>query len=190
MSSDGSRTPDSVGAVSPVDAQEAFDSGAFAVQVAGEGGGSVAIQYDGSKTVLKNVPLKAVAGKTRHMPDDFMKPDANQLSEAGMAYLMRLVPESDVPKALALMYGGQAIAAAFAFFVATDMIERWSMLVLVAIYGTIMAFIFPTRTTIVPSLVERDHLANAIALNAAAQNATRVFGPTLAASAHPLRAAG
>ncbi|TIV25928.1 MAG: 6-phosphofructokinase, partial [Mesorhizobium sp.] len=46
-----------------------------------------------SKTVLKKVPLKAVAGKTRHMPDDFMQPDANQLSEAGMAYLKRLVPE-------------------------------------------------------------------------------------------------
>lgn len=30
------------------------------------------------------------------------------------AIIMRLVPESDVPKALALMYGGQAIAAAFA----------------------------------------------------------------------------
>lgn len=30
------------------------------------------------------------------------------------AVIMRLVPEADVPKALALMYGGQAIAAAFA----------------------------------------------------------------------------
>jgi predicted MFS family arabinose efflux permease len=30
------------------------------------------------------------------------------------AVIMRLVPESDVPRALALMYGGQAIAAAFA----------------------------------------------------------------------------
>ncbi|TGV80462.1 6-phosphofructokinase, partial [Mesorhizobium sp. M00.F.Ca.ET.149.01.1.1] len=82
-----------VGAISAVDAQEAFDAGAFAVAVAGEGGGSVAIQYDGSKSVLKKVPLKAVAGKTRHMPDDFMQPDVNQLSEAGMTYLKRLVPE-------------------------------------------------------------------------------------------------
>ena len=61
--------------------------------VAEQGGGSVALQYDGTKTVLKKVPLTNVAGKTRHMPDDFMKPDANQLSEAGMAYLKRLVPE-------------------------------------------------------------------------------------------------
>jgi MFS family permease len=71
-------------------------------------------------------------------------------------------------------------AAAFAFFVATDLIDRWSMLVLVFIYGTIMSFVFPTRTAIVPSLVERRDLANAVALNAAGQNATRVVGPSLA----------
>jgi 6-phosphofructokinase 1 len=83
----------SVAAINAVDAKEAFDAGAFAVDVAGEGGGSVAVTYDGHKTVLKKVPLKNVAGKTRHMPDDFMQVDANQLSEAGMAYLKRLVPE-------------------------------------------------------------------------------------------------
>ena len=81
-----------VGAISAVDAREAFDAGAFAVTVAEQGGGSVALQYDGGKTVLRKVPLEAVAGKTRHMPDDFLKPGANQLSEAGMAYLRRLVP--------------------------------------------------------------------------------------------------
>ena len=70
-----------VGAINAVDAQEAFDAGAFAVAVAEQGGGSVALQYDGRKTVLKKVPLKNVAGKTRHMPDDFMLPDVNQLSE-------------------------------------------------------------------------------------------------------------
>ncbi|MGB3538204.1 MAG: diphosphate--fructose-6-phosphate 1-phosphotransferase [Mesorhizobium sp.] len=83
----------SVATINAVDAREAFDAGAFAVTVAGEGGGSVALTYDGHKTVLKKVPLKNVAGKTRHMPDDFMQADANQLSEAGMAYLKRLVPE-------------------------------------------------------------------------------------------------
>jgi 6-phosphofructokinase 1 len=83
----------SVAAINAVDAKEAFDAGAFAVTVAGEGGGSVALTYDGHKTVLKKVPLKNVAGKTRHMPDDFMQADANQLSDKGMAYLKRLIPE-------------------------------------------------------------------------------------------------
>jgi len=82
-----------VGAINAVDAKEAFDAGAFAVTVAGEGGGSVAVTYGGEKTVLKKVPLKNVAGKTRHMPEDFMQADANHLSEKGMSYLKRLVPQ-------------------------------------------------------------------------------------------------
>jgi MFS family permease len=61
-----------------------------------------------------------------------------------------------------------------------DLIRPWSMLVLVFIYGTIMSFTFPTRNAIVPSLVEKEHMANAIALNAAVQNSTRVVGPSLA----------
>ena len=79
--------------ISPVDAKEAFDAGAFAVEAAGKGGGSVALQYDGAKTVVKLVPLSNVAGKTRHMPDDFLKPDENQMSETGLAYLKRLLPK-------------------------------------------------------------------------------------------------
>jgi MFS family permease len=76
--------------------------------------------------------------------------------------------------------GVLTVSALFAVLVGTDIIEPWSMLVLVATYGTVMSFIFPTRTAIVPSLVERRDLANAIALNAAGQNATRVIGPSLA----------
>ena len=72
--------------ISPVDAKEAFDAGAFAVEAAGKGGGSVALQVEGGKTVIQLVPLANVAGKTRHMPDDFLKADENQLSEAGLAY--------------------------------------------------------------------------------------------------------
>jgi len=79
--------------ISPVDAKEAFDAGAFAVEAAGKGGGSVALQYDGAKTIVKLVPLSNVAGKTRHMPDDFLKPDENQMSETGLAYLKRLLPK-------------------------------------------------------------------------------------------------
>ncbi len=72
------------------------------------------------------------------------------------------------------------IAGLFAFLVGAGIIGRLSMLLLVAAYGTSMSFVFPTRTAIVPSLVERRDLANAVALNAASQNATRVVGPSLA----------
>jgi len=76
--------------------------------------------------------------------------------------------------------GAMLISAVFAFLVGGGMIGRASMLALVAIYGTTMSFVFPTRTTIVPSLVERRDMANAVALNSASQNATRVVGPSLA----------
>jgi len=65
----------------------------LAVEAAGKGGGSVALQYDGAKTIVKLVPLSNVAGKTRHMPDDFLKADENQMSETGLAYLKRLLPK-------------------------------------------------------------------------------------------------
>lgn len=81
-----------IGAINETDAREAFEAGVFAVDTADGGGGSVALQYDGGKTVMRLVPLSSVAGKTRHMPDGFMLPDANRLSKEGMAYLNRLIP--------------------------------------------------------------------------------------------------
>ncbi len=76
--------------------------------------------------------------------------------------------------------GVMVISAFFALMVALDAIAPWSMLVLVAVYGTIMTFIFPVRTAMVPSLVERRDLVVGVALNSAAQNATRVVGPAIA----------
>ncbi|CAA9573479.1 MAG: Uncharacterized MFS-type transporter, partial [uncultured Thermomicrobiales bacterium] len=76
--------------------------------------------------------------------------------------------------------GAVVIATLLAFLVGSGLIGRVSMLALVATYGTAMSFVFPTRTTIVPSLVERRDMANAVALNSASQNATRVVGPSLA----------
>jgi MFS family permease len=76
--------------------------------------------------------------------------------------------------------GVMVIAAAFAVLVGLEWIAPVSTVILAAAYGTVMAFIFPTRTTIVSTLVTREDLANAVALNAAGQNATRVIGPALA----------
>ncbi len=88
-----------VGAISKVDQKEAFDAGAFAVQVAGEGGGSVALQVENGKTVLRRVPLINVAGKTRHMPADFLDASGTDISATGRAYFERLVPRKyDVGK--------------------------------------------------------------------------------------------
>jgi MFS family permease len=76
--------------------------------------------------------------------------------------------------------GVMAVAAVFALLVGINLMHPWTMLILVAAYGSAMSFVFPSRTTIVPALVERADLTNAIALNAATQNLTRVIGPSLA----------
>ena len=81
-----------IGMISPVDAREAHDAGVFAVEIAARGGGSVALQVEDGKTIMRQVALEAVAGKTRHMPANFLHPDESRLSEAGAAYFERLLP--------------------------------------------------------------------------------------------------
>jgi MFS family permease len=81
---------------------------------------------------------------------------------------------------LAAQAGVMLVALGFAAAIMLDLIRPWLILVLAFLYGSAMSFVFPSRTTIVPSLVERADLSNAIALNAATQNATRVIGPSIA----------
>lgn len=61
----------------------------------------------------------------------------------------------------------------------TDLIQVWHIYVLALVNGTIMAFDAPARQSLVPSLVEREDLTNAIALNSTAFNASRVIGPPI-----------
>jgi 6-phosphofructokinase 1 len=81
-----------IATISPVDQREAFEAGVFAVRAIPEGSASVALQFDGEKTVVKRVPLGNVAGKTRLMASDFLHPQEDRLSEAGAAYIGRLLP--------------------------------------------------------------------------------------------------
>ncbi|MFC1940145.1 MFS transporter [Chloroflexota bacterium] len=64
--------------------------------------------------------------------------------------------------------------------ITTGAIEVWHVLLSAFLMGTSMSFNQPTRTSLVPSLVGRDELTNAVALNAAAVNITRVVGPGVA----------
>ena len=81
-----------LGTVSDVDRVEAFAVGRFAIEASEEGSGSVAQQYENGKTVLKLVPLGAVANKTKRMPDDFITDDGCHITDTGLAYLRRLLP--------------------------------------------------------------------------------------------------
>ena len=86
-----------IAAISPVDAQEAFDAGVFAIEAAARGGGSVALQEHEGRTAMRLVSLSAVAGRTRHMPAGFLEPNGNRLSAEGHSYLERLVPRKFAP---------------------------------------------------------------------------------------------
>lgn len=62
----------------------------------------------------------------------------------------------------------------------TGHIKVWQIYLLALVNGIVMAFDAPGRQSLVPSLVSREDLSNAIALNSTAFNASRVIGPPLA----------
>jgi 6-phosphofructokinase len=80
------------GVLNATDQREAFEAGVFAVEAVSGGSCSVALQFDGKATKPVKVPLEAVAGKTRHMPDNFLMPHEDQVSSACTDYLHRLLP--------------------------------------------------------------------------------------------------
>ncbi|MBA8903590.1 diphosphate--fructose-6-phosphate 1-phosphotransferase [Phyllobacterium sp. P30BS-XVII] len=82
-----------ISTINTTDAREAFEAGAFAVEAAARGGGSVALQYANGATNPQLVPLANVAGKTQHLPDNFLLDDTNQISAACHAYFERLLPK-------------------------------------------------------------------------------------------------
>lgn len=63
--------------------------------------------------------------------------------------------------------------------VASGILEVWHLFVFTVVTGVIWAFVDPVRQTLVPALVPREDLMNAVALNSAAFNLTKVIGPSL-----------
>ena len=82
---------------------------------------------------------------------------------------------------LILSQGGLGvISLALAVLVSLDLIQFWHLLVAAALSGTVFAFNMPARQAIIPELVPRRSLFNAIALSSGVMNATRVIGPSVA----------
>lgn len=78
----------------------------------------------------------------------------------------------------------QGSAAALAVLVSIDVIagrvEPWHLLVAAFMNGSLQAILNPSQQSLVPRLVPRASLTNAIGLMSAGSNMTRVFGPSLA----------
>ena len=73
-----------------------------------------------------------------------------------------------------------AAAATAGTLVITGAIEFWHLLIIGMVSGTTFAFNMPARQSIVPQLVPRHKMMNAISLQMGGQNLTRVVAPALA----------
>jgi MFS family permease len=67
-----------------------------------------------------------------------------------------------------------------------DMLQYWELLVSTFVFGVLMPFVMPTRTSMVYPLVGREHLGNAMALQSATINLGRILGPSITGMLIPL----
>ena len=83
-----------------------------------------------------------------------------------------------------LMLICQALAVILAIVMAIDVIsgfvQTWHLPIAAILNGSLQALLSPTQQSLVPSLVPRSGLTNAIGLMSAGQNMTRVVGPSIA----------
>ena len=66
------------------------------------------------------------------------------------------------------------------WLVASDRVQYWHLVIVAVVVGSASGFDWPSRLSIVPSIVSRARLQSAVALNAAAFNGSRIIGPTIA----------
>jgi MFS transporter, DHA1 family, staphyloferrin A biosynthesis exporter len=71
------------------------------------------------------------------------------------------------------------LALILAVLVSTGVVQFWMILVIAFGRGMMMSFNQPARQSLISDLVPREDLMNAIALNAATNNSTRVIGPAI-----------
>ena len=83
-----------------------------------------------------------------------------------------------------LVAGAQTISATvvalLAVLVMTGQVEIWHILVTAVIIGAVQAFDQPSRSSVFPRLVEREHIVNAVAMESIVWNGVRILGPLLA----------
>lgn len=84
---------------------------------------------------------------------------------------------------LASQYTQMSTAFLLTLLIFFDWIQVWHFLLVVFIVGTAQAFGGPAYHSMVPTLVNREDVPNAIALNSIQFNLARVFGPLLAGAA-------
>ena len=83
-----------------------------------------------------------------------------------------------------LVAGAQSVSATVVVVLATlvllDRVEPWHILLTAFLAGVGQAFDQPSRASIFPRLVEREHIANAVAMESIVWNGVRILAPALA----------
>lgn len=72
------------------------------------------------------------------------------------------------------------LALLLAVLTSTGVVRVWQIMAIAFVSATVMAFDNPTRQALVPDIVGRERLMNAVGLNSAAWNSAAVLGPSLA----------
>ncbi len=90
----------------------------------------------------------------------------------------RLIQFSQI--AMSIVSLGNAIAISVGYLGAAHPESWWVLMVGAVIMGTIMALAMPSRQAIIPELVGRDHIMNAISLNTLGMSLFQLVGPAIA----------
>jgi MFS family permease len=75
--------------------------------------------------------------------------------------------------------GAMVLALTLAALVLTDVVKVWHVFAIAAGRGIVMSINMPTRQALLSDVVERKDLTNAIALNSATMNLTRILGGSI-----------
>lgn len=82
-----------------------------------------------------------------------------------------------------ILQGGQAVSAGLAGFIAVantfGFIEWYHLLFVGTVQGAMWAFMMPARQSMIPELVSREHLTNAVSLSSAAMSSTTLIAPAI-----------
>jgi len=76
--------------------------------------------------------------------------------------------------------GAAVLALVLGLLVFGNVVQVWQVFVLALLLGVVNAFDMPIRQAFVVEMVGRDDVANAVALNSAVFNGTRIIGPAIA----------
>src|SRR5689334_22182348 len=86
--------------------------------------------------------------------------------------------------------GLMLLAFLLAFLTLTGIVTVWQVLAIALANGVVNAFNVPVRQSIISDLVDKEHLANAIAMNSTQVQLSRTLGPALAGVMLALTSAG